>query len=422
MTVPRKPGDMDSLSHILFVVWGFPELSQTFIHREMEEMYSLVGPVNVLASHRLEHAELSDEMTQIVDRATYLGNPAKWMAKGLRWAARHPLRFGEAARWIGSMPHRTEVHRARALAMLVAAASVVEEVRTRKITYVHAHFAAYQTELAMCLSRLAGIPYGITAHATGIWKDRNILAEKIAGARIVLTCTECNANHLRSIAKEQANKVELLYHGLDFDTLPAPGEPPPGEVTRLLAVGRLVPKKGFDTLVEAVALLHQKQAQFHLTIVGDGPEAEGLKSRIAELGLEKFITMTGAVSNRVVLEEMARSHVLVQPSRRGRSGDLDGIPNVILEAMSMGRPVVGTAISGLPEVVKDGQTGRLVEPEDSIGLAEAILFLAQNRERARELGRAGREFVQSRFNVKENVRRQLEFLLEAGRTDNSRHE
>jgi len=421
MTERRDPGNVSSLSHILFVVWGFPELSQTFIHREMEEMYALAGPINVLAAYRVPRNDLGEAMSQIAERAMYLGCSSRWLAKGLRWAMQHPRRFGSAARWIWSLPHRTMLHRFRAIGMLLAAASIVEAVKKRGITYVHAHFASYHTELAMCLARLAQIPYGITAHATGIWKDRNILAEKIAGARIVLTCTECNANHLRSLAREHAHKVGLLYHGLDFNALPPPTDPPADDVTRLLAVGRLVPKKGFDTLITEASLLAKQNHPFHLTIIGDGPEDARLRNRIAALQLEKLVTMKGAVSNQVVFEEMARCHVLVQPSRPGRSGDLDGIPNVILEAMATYRPVVGTSISGIPEVVKDGKTGLLVEPGDPLGLAAAIFAIGKNLDQARELGRAGRELVESRFDVQRNVARQLELLQQAERMDGFCH-
>jgi colanic acid/amylovoran biosynthesis glycosyltransferase len=156
-----------SLDDVLFVLSDFPEPTQTFIHRELEHMERAGGRVHLLAGRRLP-CDPGAGIAAIAARAIYLGSPASWVPLGLAWAARHPLRFASAAAWAARLPHRTPAHRARMLAMLVAAASVADQVAARGYRYLHAHFAAYQTELAMCLGRLLDLPYGVTLHAYDI--------------------------------------------------------------------------------------------------------------------------------------------------------------------------------------------------------------------------------------------------------------
>ncbi|MBW2261321.1 MAG: hypothetical protein JRG91_05040, partial [Deltaproteobacteria bacterium] len=201
--IKEDPGD---LPETLFVLWGFPELSQTFIHREMTLMQELGVRVNVLAAHRVEHGDPDPSLRDISRRALTLGSPIGWGPRALLYAVRHPARFGRTLTWVLSRSHRTHVHRLRAIGVLAAAASIADDVTAGGYEYLHAHFAAFHTELAMDISRLTGIPYGVTGHAMGIWRDRNILEDKIEGARVVMTCTAYNAEHLRNIAPEHAHK------------------------------------------------------------------------------------------------------------------------------------------------------------------------------------------------------------------------
>lgn len=394
----------------LFVVWGFPKASETFIHRELVEMERLGGTVRVLAAYRIPRPDLAGPLVGIADRATYLGSNARIARKGLAWAARHPVRFATIAADIGRMPHRTPKQRARAMAMVLAAASVADEAAAMGVRYVHAHFAARATELAMALARMLDVPYGVTAHAYDIYKDANILPQKIAGARAVLTCTSFNLEHLRGLAPEHARKIHLVHHGIDLEAAPPPSPLPGGDETRFLAVGRLVPKKGFVHLVDAMGLLRERGVDARLTILGGGEELARLKEAVHARGLEDRVTLPGDVPNRRVWDELAQSHALVMPSIRDDQGDMDGIPNVILEAMASGRPVVGTALSGIPEVVLPDRTGWLVPPGDARALADAMEKLAKDRDAAARMGRAGRALIEEHFDVRKNVHRQLALL------------
>lgn len=409
------PGDPSAaLDDMIFVLWDFPEPTQTFIHREMEEMARRGARVQVLAARRLPVPEgASPELQRIASDAVYMGSHPLWLARGLAWAASHPRRFAEVTRWLTGLPHRTPWHRARAAGMVLAAASVVDELRRRKIRYVHAHFASYPSELTMALGRLLDVPIGMTGHAVGIWRDDNILAEKVEAAAIFLSCTEHNVQHMKSLAGAHADRVHRVYHGIDLSALPGPSDLPSGTPVRWLAIGRLVPKKGFAHLLDAVALLAARDVAVSLTILGDGPERPALEAKIAELGIGDRVDLPGAVASRDVWAHLDRSVGLVAPSVRAADGDMDGIPNVVLEAMCMARPVVASRVSGIPEVIEGRGTGVLVEPGDASGLADAMAAVSGDLEAAASMGRAGRALVAEYFSLARNVQSQLELIAAA---------
>ena len=395
---------------VCFVMWGFPEPTQTFIHREYQEMLRQGMRVRILAGDRLPADKQPDDVREIAEKWTiWLGNPVAWFLKGLLAGTFSRLPFWRTQLWMASFPHRSILHRLRAAAMTVAAASVASKVRAAGVRHLHAQFGSYPTELAMALAHMLGLTCGGTWHAVDIWKDANILREKIATSAVVFTCTKFNADHLREVAGDAADKVVLSYHGLDFSRLPEPAPLPDGPVPEIAAIGRLVPKKGFDVLFRALAALKESGLPVRLKLVGDGPLAAELRRLAEELGIAGEVDFLGARSNAETLAVLNGTLLLAAPSVRDRQGNIDGIPNVTLEAMALGRPVVGTRLSGIPEVVNDS-TGALVEPGDAEGLAAALRALLSDREGLARRGEAARTFVLERFDIRKNIRVQLDFL------------
>jgi glycosyltransferase involved in cell wall biosynthesis len=266
----------------------------------------------------------------------------------------------------------------------------------------------------MALAWMIGCTYGGTWHAVDIWKDANILPEKIRNSEVVFTCTKFNADHLKDIAGDSSDKVILSYHGLDFSRLPTPADFAPIDASHLpeiIAIGRLVPKKGFAYLIEAVAKLAREKFPVHLTIVGDGPLESELKRSVESFNLQDHVEFTGSLKNAETLERVNRAHLLVAPSIQDKYGNIDGIPNVTLEAMALARPVVGTRLSGIPEVVNEN-TGALVECADVDGLATAIRSLLSDRDGLIRRGKNAQEFVYSHFDVHKNIEIQLNRFAE----------
>jgi len=417
---PRPGGGLACVDRTLFVLWGFPELSELFIHREMMHMEEMGATVWVLASHRVPRDDLPATLDSIASRAEYLGPAFRWVPRAVGFALRHALHFISALAWMLALPHRTLWHRLRAAGLVLAAASVAGRVQASGICYIQAHFAAYHTEWAMALSRLTQIPFGFTGHATGIWRDRNILPEKLRHARLALTCTQCNVEHLRELAPKYARKVHLVHHGLDLQAVPDATSLPRRRPSPWLAVGRLVPKKGFDTLLEALSMLRARGIDIALTIVGEGPERERLESSLVSLELAGRVHLVGALPNAEVWALLQGAYAFAAPSRRDAAGNVDGIPNVVLEAMAMARPVVGSRLSGIPEVVIHEQTGLLVPPEEPRLLADAIERVTLSPDQAEAWGKRGQALVRQHFDIRHNVRKQLAYLQQAAELEEPR--
>jgi len=400
-----------------FVLGPFPTVSQTFIHRELEAMVALGLPVNIVSTcpRRGEVEDSSDALRTIQRDGIYLAhNRRRVMARIFTPFPSSQVR--REIRWMKRFPHRSFKHRVVAATGVRAAAVLAPELERRGIRYVHSHFAGFQTEVAMGLSRLLGIPYGCTWHAAGIYRDRNILEEKVAGARTVLTCTRHNVEHLRRLCPEHKDRIHLAYHGLVLSGLP--DAPPITESERpvILSVGRFVAKKGFLNLIRAAGLLKEKGLVFEVRFIGEGPDRSLLEAEVERLRLGDEVSFLGGKLISEVYREMAGARALAAPSVVSATGDRDGLPNVILESMGMGRPVVGSDVSAIPEMVIPGETGFLAEPGNPENLAEHLRTLIEDHDLARTLGERGREIVYERFDVDRNVRELIALIAAAAST------
>lgn len=333
--------------------------------------------------------------------------------KGLAQALREPKVFLQHIRWILTLKHKNFLFCLRVVSALLIAYGMRNYILREKFQYLHAHFVSYPTEIVMCLSRLTGIPYGASSHAFDIWRDDNILSEKIHYSHQIIANTKYNYEHLKLQASTvNAHKLQLIYNSVDFSHLPK--LKPLQQNYPLLAVGRLVPKKGFCYLVDAIALLKQQGVIVKVNIVGasepwidritsgEGSELKRLQKKIKRYELEDQVTLLGYLPHYEVLTLMNDSSALVMPCVRDKHNNIDGIPNVILEAMAMQRPIITSRLSGIPEVVIDGDTGLLVEPEDVAGLAEAIMRLSKNPTLTHAMSLRAHDFALHRFDLNKN--------------------
>ena len=418
---------------VAYVVKGFPRLSETFIASEIYRLEQAGIPLRLYVLKPVEQHERGAPhgvVGRIRARPVYL--PATSSLSGTsrtRWLARNVPAF---------LPSVRRVARRRPLGLLRASgAALVDSLRARRlwwslprkvflrelllgvaladrlleagdVRHLHAHFAHGSTTVTWYASRIAGVPFSFTGHARDIYTEKlnpgGLLPRKIRAARFVVTCTEANRRHLRRLG-DGAN-VHRVYHGLnvDFARILADGGEPASRNGRfrVLAVGRLVAKKGFDVLVEAVGILAERGLPVEAVIVGHqaplepevGPE---LERAVSELGLDGRVRLLGPMTQEQLYDEYRRASAFCLPCRVADSGDRDGIPNVMVEAMACGVPVVGTEVSGLPELVASGQNGLLVPPEDAEAIAEALARLYGDPDFARVLGRRGEASVRERF-------------------------
>ncbi|HEV2914258.1 MAG TPA: glycosyltransferase [Pyrinomonadaceae bacterium] len=269
---------------------------------------------------------------------------------------------------------------------------IVNSLKGQKVSGVHGYFAHTPALVAALTASRLEVPYGFSVHARDARKVApNELAARAQGAACVVAC---NTDVAQDILQSGA-PVHLLPHGVDLRRF----RPQPSSVKgplRLLAVGRLVEKKGFHVLLEAVARL---KSPFRLRIIGEGPERSRLNGIIAAHALSDRVTLEGGMTHADLPEAYRQSQIVVVPSVRDRSGDRDGLPNVILEALACGRPVVASRISAIGSVITHGETGLLVPPGNRLALAEALERLAARPEQRERLGHNGRERVEREYEV-----------------------
>ena len=310
---------------------------------------------------------------------------------------------------------------------LFEAARLVALLRKHGVSHVHAQFAHGPTSVAHFASLLGDIPFSFTGHAKDIYlSPPDLLAVKIAAARFVATCTAHNVAYLRELAvPADRAKIHLVYHGVATERFcPAPGAIDRGEGAetaspiRMIAVGRLVEKKGYAYLIRACALLQQRGWRYTLAIYGSGPQRDELAELIDTCGLGDVVQLQGARRQEELIALYREADLFVLSPHVLENGDRDGIPNVLMEAMSVGLPVVATDVSGIPELIEHDRSGLLVPSCDEIALADALERLLDplygHLLRAR-LGADGRKRVLEYFDAALHLRRMVA-LLETGGT------
>ena len=283
------------------------------------------------------------------------------------------------------------------------AAEVVERLGGAQISAVHGYFAHLPTDVAARAARSLGVPYGFSVHALDARRvEPGDLAERARGASCVIACNPDVADDLRRAGAP----VSLIPHGVDLERF-SPSPPPGGPVPRLLAVGRLVEKKGFAVLIDAAARI---RAPFELRIVGAGAQRDALELEIAAHGLQDRVELAGPRTHDELPAEYAGADVVVVPSVVDAGGDRDGLPNVVLEAMASGRPVVASDIGAVSSAIVDGRTGVLVAPGDPDALAEQIDLLLDRPEQRERLGREARAHVERDYELQRCTTRLRGFL------------
>jgi glycosyltransferase involved in cell wall biosynthesis len=272
-------------------------------------------------------------------------------------------------------------------------AALAERLRGSGVSGLHAYFAHTPAEIAMTAADLLGLPFGFSVHARDVRKaDPVALAHRAARATCVIACNVDAAADVDRVG----GRAHLVPHGVDlarFHVLP----PPAGGPFRVLAIGRLVEKKGFDVLIGAVARCRHAT----LRIVGDGPLRQSLDDRIRALGAGDRITLAGPRTHAELPAEYAASHAVAVPSVVDANGDRDGLPNVVLEAMASGRAVIGAEVGAITSAVRQGETGLLVPPRNVEALAAAIDALATRPRWHVELGARGRRVAEREYDVRQ---------------------
>lgn len=402
---------------IAFVLKGYPRLSETFIAQEILALERRGFDILIVSlRHPTEkdthpiHDEISAPVLYLPE---YLHREPRRVLKAW-WTMRRHRRYPAALKiWLGDLRRDFTRNRFRRFGQ----ALVLGHELPAGTTHIYAHFLHTPASTARYAARILGLPWSCSAHAVDIWTTPEWeKREKIEDCAWLVTCTAYNRDHLASHAPD-GDRVEHLYHGLDFSRFPAPnGEGAagngeggrdggdPNDPVVLLCVGRAVEKKGLDILIKALAQL-APSLHWRLLHIGGGALLPSLKRQARRSNISSRIDWLGPMPQQVVLARYRAADLFVLASRIARNGDRDGLPNVLLEAQSQGLACIATRLSAIPELIEDGVTGRLVPADDPKALAGALTALiADPRQRAR-LGGAGMARVRERFSFEAGIER-----------------
>lgn len=403
-----RNGESPTTKGLVYVLGTYPLLTTTFIDREIKTLRGWGVDVHVVAVRRPPaDPPLSSDQRKLQRDVRYL-LPVRWVdlfLSHLYFVMRRPGRFARTLAYLVTRPHASLVSRMKTILHFgegVYAAYLVRDLAFREF---HAHFADRAATIALVASRLMGTPYSLSIHAAGdIFVDPVLLREKVRAARHVVTCTAHNKAHVASIVGVDASdKITHVRHGLDLATYPMGSDPAPGP-PMILSVAQLKERKGLAQLIRASAMLRDRGYRFHCRIVGRGPQYEELQRLIGRLSLEEIVSLCGALRHEDVVREYRRATVFVLPCIQTGQGDVDGIPNVLAEAMALQVPVVSTHLPAIRELVSHGANGLLVAPNDDASLADAIALLLDRPGLRTRLGEQGRRTIVETFQLEPNVR------------------
>ena len=386
---------------VAVVLKGYPRLSETFIAQEILALERRGLDLTIVSLRHPTDAAVHDLHRQIAAPVLYLPEylhqePAR-VAAAWRHVRRWPSYPAARRLWLRDLRRDATRNRVRRFGQaLVLAAELPPEV-----ALLYAHYLHTPASVTRYAAQLVGLDWCCSAHAKDIWTIPDWeKREKLAACRWLTACSAQGAEHLRTLAP--AAEVLLTYHGLDAARFPAPARragpdgSDPARPVRLLGVARLMPKKGVEVLLAALAAL-PPELHWHYEHVGGGPLRATLEARAAALGIGRRVTWRGALAHDAVLASYGQADLFVLASRIAADGDRDGLPNVLLEAGAMELAALASRVAAIPELIDDGVNGCLVPPDDPPALSRALARLIKDPPLRLRLGRAARAHVLADF-------------------------
>jgi glycosyltransferase involved in cell wall biosynthesis len=289
--------------------------------------------------------------------------------------------------------------RLKALVHFLVACHWARERRGEQVDHIHIHWIHNAGTVGMYGAWLLGIPYSFTGHAVDLFRDRVALADKIRRADFIVCISRFHRDFYKQHGARDA-QLQLIYCGVDTREFPFRRNLSREGLPRIISVGRLVEKKGFDVLIAACRVLADRGITVDCEIAGRGPLEQALRDQIASLGLETVVKVnTKPIPQEKLAEYLTDADIYAQPCVWAKDNDVDGTPRTLCEAMACGTPAVSTPIAGIPDIIDDGDSGLLVEPGDAVQLADALERLLKDRPLAERLSRGGRERIEQRFDL-----------------------
>ncbi|MCB0167209.1 MAG: glycosyltransferase family 4 protein [Anaerolineae bacterium] len=391
-----------------YVNHEYPVLTETFVYREVLGLQQAGLHVATFAVWKPDETSLSQESKDMVASTTYVF-PTSWanfFGKQLSYLVRHPRKYLETFAFVMTRKGESFSNRRRTFYHFCEAAYLADEVKRQKIDHVHAHFSINAATVALVLARLLDISFSFTAH-NNLFYDQLILKEKVKEAKFVIVVSEYNRRFINKLMgrDDDNHKMHTVHYGLSVNSFVPPAAKPNNPIPIILLVSQLAERKGTPYLVKACKILKDRGLKFRCIIAGEGPERPIIEDLIAQNDLAGEVEMVGAVYQEQLRQYLNQADIFTLPCIVASNGDIDGIPNVLMEAMATEIPVISTYVSGIPELIENEECGLLVNEKDETALAEALQRLLENPTLRAELGRRGRQKVIQEFNIDRNAER-----------------
>ena len=390
---------------------GLDVLNNATICNEALGLIEAGTPLEIVSIQRIQSATFFSDrsLSSLIPRIHALYPLGLWSVLGTLAMAPYlfGINFWRALVQMATCPVEGWRQRARLIWRFIPSLCLARHWKQKNIGHIHAHWAHTATTVAMHTAKLLGIGFSFTGHANDLFVHRVALAGKLRRARFTVSISEFHKRFYLSLGAD-SNRLPIVYCGIDTDRFGSQAAPVTSTRPRIVAVGRLVEKKGFHYLIRACSELKARGHDFECIIAGSGPELDRLRWLVDCLGLGDVVRLTGTNVLQEDLEQLLRSATaVVLPCVRDRQGDMDGLPQVLIEAMVCGKPVISTKLVGIPDLVRDGWNGLLVPPEESDALGSAIERLLCDPQAAATMGLRANFWARQHFSRKETVRRLL---------------
>jgi colanic acid/amylovoran biosynthesis glycosyltransferase len=394
---PLPPSPRDRLK-LAYLVARFPKTTETFVAREL----------NAVARDPAIEAHLFS-LFPAPDAATVHPSAEQWVPRlrevpprvallaAARWLRRRPVRWVTTlSALVWGFRRRPSLLPASIASFLVGCAHA-ETMEREGFEHVHAHFVGNPGTAAWAIHRLTGIGYSTTVHAYELFQDKAFLCRRVVDARFVVTISNFNARWLRAECAEAGTPIHVIRAGVDLQRFRFTDHSAPSDSVQAVTVGSLLPHKGHRVLLDALA--DPALQRVKLTIIGDGDQRQALEQQARSLGLRDRVSFLGNLAEDRVAAELEGSDLFVSPSLIGPTGRMEGVPVVLMEALAAGVPAIATRLSGVPELIRDGETGLLSEQGDVDSLRATLRLFLVDRQAAGRRARAGRQLVEDVFDV-----------------------
>ncbi len=391
---------------VAYLLHRFPYLTETFIVREMYWIRKCDVEIHIFSLLNPRVEPVHEQAQQLLPYVRY----SPFLSFGVLKAQFHffwrsPRRYCRALMKTIQQTYREPGVLLRALILFPKSVYFAQQIEAIGIDHIHAHFVWLEGIAAGIVSELTSITFTINPHAFDLFErnQRNVRSELENASKIVTVASYHRAYIADLCPTLDVNDIEVIHCGLETERFQPTDQQPPDGPLRILSVGRLIEKKGHQYLIEACALLAERGVDYECRIVGTGPLQKLLQARIKHHGLQDRVLLLGALNEAEILELYHTSSIFTLPCVVARSGDRDGIPVVLTEAMACELPVVTTPVAGIPELVQPEETGLLVEERDANSLADALERLITDKALRKRLGQQGRRKVLEGFQSQHNV-------------------